>query len=130
MQAGTEGTLLQVLLIDDNPLQLRIRETVLRGAGFPVSIATTAESALALLRTPAFAADLGVIVTDHILPGATGSDFVRHLRQTGITIPVVVLSGLPEAGEEYAGLDVSFRQKPFPPAELIALVRQHLRTAA
>src|SRR5437868_6470416 len=43
----------QVLLIDDNPIQLRVRETILRGAGFQVSIATTAEGALAVLRTAA-----------------------------------------------------------------------------
>lgn len=120
----------QVLLIDDNPLQLRIRETVLRGAGFPVSIATNAESALALLRTPAFAADLGVIVTDHVLPGATGADFVRQIRRAGSTTPVIVISGMPDAEEDYAGLDISFRQKPCPPAELISLVRQYVRSAA
>ena len=40
----------QVLLVDDNPLQLSVREAVLRKAGFQVSVATTAESALATLR--------------------------------------------------------------------------------
>ena len=39
-----------MLLIDDNPLQLKVREAVLRNAGFQVSVATTAESALAMLR--------------------------------------------------------------------------------
>ena len=68
----------QVLLIDDNPIQLRVRETILRGAGFQVSIATTAEGALAVLRTAAN--KFGVIVTDHVLPGASGADFVRELR--------------------------------------------------
>ncbi len=120
----------EVLLVDDDPLQLRIRETVLRSAGFPVSIATNAESALALLRAPAFASGVGVIVTDHILPGASGSELVRRIRQSGTQTPVIVLSGMPEAKEEYGGLDVSFRQKPCPPAELIALVRSHIQAVA
>ena len=111
----------QVLLIDDNPLQLSVRETVLRNAGFTVSIATTAESAMASIRV--LGDSIGVVVTDHIMPGHTGSDFVRELRRENDWVPVIVLSGLPEAETEYQGLDVVFRQKPIPPPELIALVR-------
>lgn len=111
----------QVLLIDDNPLQLSVRETVLRNAGFKVSIATTAESALATLRV--LGDTIGVVVTDHIMPGHSGSQFVSILRQENTWVPVIVLSGLPEAELEYKGMDVVFRQKPIPPPELIALVR-------
>ena len=112
----------QLLLIDDNPLQLSVRETVLRKAGFSVSIATTAESALATLRV--LGDRIGLVVTDHIMPGHSGSDFVRILRHENDDIPVIVLSGLPEAEAEYDGLNVVFRQKPIPPPELIALVRR------
>lgn len=114
----------QVLLIDDNPIQLRVRETILRGAGFQVSIATTAESALSLLRV---ASDkFGVIVTDHVLPGASGADFVRELRKVDATTPVVVVSGMPDVAEEYDGLNTTVRQKPLPPQELIQLVRERM----
>ena len=40
-----------ILLIDDNPVQLRAREAVLRHAGFDTRTATTQESALALLHS-------------------------------------------------------------------------------
>jgi DNA-binding response OmpR family regulator len=39
---------------------------------------------------------------------------------------VLVLSGLAEAEDEYQDLDVMFRLKPFPPDELLALVRSLL----
>lgn len=117
----------QVLLIDDNPVQLRVRETILRGAGFEVSIATTAESALAILRTAT--SRFGVIVTDHVLPGATGADFVRELRKVDSTTPVVVVSGMPDVAEEYEDLNAVVRQKPLPPQELIDLVRERMRAA-
>jgi DNA-binding response OmpR family regulator len=110
-----------VLLIDDNPLQLSVREAVLRKAGFTVAIATTAEGALATLRV--LGERIGVVVTDHTMPGHSGSDFVRILRRENDWVPVIVLSGLPEAKSEYEGLNVVFRQKPMPPPELIALVR-------
>lgn len=113
----------QVLLIDDNAAQLRVREMVLSGAGLQVSVATTAESALALLRSEP-GREIRVIVTDHIMPGATGADFVRELRKVRPDIPVIVISGASEAVEEYEGLDVTFRMKPCAPEELIALVKQ------
>lgn len=114
----------QVLLIDDNSVQLGVRETVLRNAGFSVSIATTAESALATLRV--LGSGIAVVVTDHMMPGRSGADFVRELRKENDRVPVIVLSGLPEAESEYEGLEIEFRQKPLPPLELIALVRANL----
>lgn len=102
-------------------MQLRIRETILRDAGFMVSIATSAESALALLRTagPRF----GVVITDHVLPGASGAEFVRDLRQMNPDVPVIVVSGMPDVVDEYEGSNAVVRQKPLPPPELIQLVR-------
>jgi len=124
LNASQRGTRLrEVLLIDDSPSQLTIRELVLREAGFPVSIATTVEGALALLRSPALAQRLGVIVTDHVMPGATGADFVRELRRVNRDVPVIVVSGMAEAEPEYKGLNVAFLQKPCPPPELIKAVR-------
>jgi DNA-binding NtrC family response regulator len=114
----------QVLLIDDNPLQLTVREAILRDAGFQVSVATNAESALATLR--GLPNRVGVVVTDHIMPGCTGAQLVQQVRALNSWLPVIVLSGLPDAETEYQGLDVVFRSKPFPPSELIELVRSSL----
>lgn len=113
-------------MIDDDPLQLRVREAVLRDAGLEVDVATTAESALALLRSE-LGAGIGTIVTDHIMPGASGAVFVRALWDVKPGIPVIVISGMAEAEDEYVGLDVRFRTKPCPPPELIALVKSSLR---
>ncbi|MGA2689448.1 MAG: response regulator [Candidatus Korobacteraceae bacterium] len=114
----------QVLLVDDNPSQLKVRETVLRNAGFQVCVATTAESALATLR--ALQERIGVVVTDHLMPECNGVGLVQQIRASQNWIPVIVLSGLLEAESEYQGLDVIFRAKPFPPLELIELVQSSL----
>jgi len=106
-----------VLLIDDNLTQLRTREAVLRAAGFSVSSANTAERALTSLRTLAPGPD--VIVTDHVLPGASGSAFVRQLREVCPRVLVIVISGMAEAEGEYKGLNVIFLRKPCPPDRLI-----------
>ena len=118
-----------VLLIDDNPVQLRAREAVLRNAGFETHMATTQETALALLRTAA-AASIGAIITDHIMPGSDGREFVRALRAAKPGVPVIVISGLAEAENDYRGLGITFRQKPCPPEEMIALVRAAISSTA
>jgi DNA-binding response OmpR family regulator len=114
----------QVLLIDDNLTQLRIREAVSREAGFSVSCASTAEQALTFLRSPASGPD--VIVTDHVLPGASGSVFVHQLREISPHVPVLVISGMAEAEGEYANLRVAFLRKPCPPECLIREVKATL----
>ena len=108
-------------------MQLSVREAVLRKAGFQVSIATSVESALATLRV--IRDRIGVIVTDHLMPGCHGLDLVRQIRAENDWIPVIVLSGLPDAQCEYEGLEVVFRAKPLPPPELIELVRSSLAEA-
>ena len=110
-------------MIDDSPIQLRAREGVLRSAGIQAQIATNAESALALMRTPSIAEQLSAIITDHVLDQESGVDFVRKLRRLNGSIPVIVVTGSAEAESDYEGLNIVFRQKPCPAEELIALVR-------
>jgi DNA-binding response OmpR family regulator len=116
----------QVLIIDDDPAQLHVREAVLREAGFSVCTSGDAQAALDLLRNPAVTESLGVIVTDHVMPGASGSVFVKELRRASPQVPVIVVSGLAEAEEEYSALNVTFLHKPCQPEELIRQVRAFL----
>jgi DNA-binding response OmpR family regulator len=122
--------LAHLLLIDDDPVQLSTREAVLRHAGFAVSIATTADGAIALMRTEPLASSLRVIITDHVMPGATGAEFVRTLRTINTTVPVIVVSGLPEIESEYEGLNVRFLPKPCFPQQLIGTVKECLSESA
>jgi CheY-like chemotaxis protein len=116
-----------VLLVDDDPVQLAARQMVLKKAGFDVHVATTAESALALLHSASFRSGLGLIITDHIMPQLSGTEFVKTLRGITSDTPIIVISGLVEAEEEYAPFgDVEFRLKPVNPPDLIELVRSKL----
>ena len=110
----------RILLVDDDPGQLRVRELILRNAGFVTYAVTSAESALTLLaETPD---TIRVVVTDHILPGINGAQMVRQLRQQWPNMPVIVLTGLPSVEDEYAGLAVDILTKPCNPEELIGLL--------
>ena len=121
-----EVDLNHILLIDDDLKQLWLREAVLNAAGFKVARAASAEAALALLRSRPAAGQPDAIITDHLLPGASGAQFVMELRGIHPHVPVFVLTGLSGAETEYDGLNVPFLEKPCAPEQLIRLLREAL----
>jgi len=82
-------------------------------------VANSAPVALEMLGDPGFSSQLSLVITDHIMPGMHGPEFVQNLRAVLPTVPVLVLSGLPDAMDAYEGLDIVFRLKPLAPEELI-----------
>ncbi len=116
----------RILLVDDNYIQSATRRAILEGAGREVCIAQQGQQALELLSEPGTASPLGLVITDHLMPVMGGPEFVTELRQRGYTLPVVVLSGFPDAESAYQGLNVVFRLKPFDPDSLIRLVQDLL----
>ena len=112
-----------LLLIDDNAVQAATRQTILRRAGYFVIAALNPVRALEQFQGGEFPEDIGLVITDHLMPGMSGSEFVRALRKTHPQMPVLVISGLEEAEQEYAGLDVTFRMKPLLPDQLLETVK-------
>lgn len=115
-----------ILLVDDNHIQAATRRAILENCGGEVFIAVHGKQALELLNDAETGKNIGLIITDHLMPVMSGPQFVAELRRQGFTLPVVVLSGLPEAGSAYEGLEVAFRLKPFDPESLITLVQEIL----
>jgi CheY-like chemotaxis protein len=115
-----------VLLIDDNAIQAATRQTILRRAGYYVIAALNPVRALEQLRNSEFPAPIGAVITDHLMPGMNGAEFVRELRKTNPDLPVMVISGLEEAEGEYAGLDARFLLKPLSPELLLSNLRELL----
>jgi CheY-like chemotaxis protein len=111
-----------VLLIDDNAIQAATRQTILKRAGYFVIPVLNPERALQQFRENDFPSEVNLVITDHIMPGMSGSEFVRELRILHPDIPVMVISGLEEAEDEYAGMNVLFRLKPLLPDNLLASV--------
>jgi CheY-like chemotaxis protein len=111
-----------LLLIDDNAVQAATRQTILRRAGYFVIAALNPSRALQQIQSGEFMEEIRLVITDHLMPGMSGSEFVRALRRTHPTMPVLVISGLEEAEQEYTGLDVTFRMKPLLPDHLLEVV--------
>ena len=113
-----------ILLVDDNHIQSATRRAILEVSGREVCIALEGKRALELLNEAENS--IGLIVTDHLMPVMSGPEFVAEVRRRGFTLPVIVLSGLPDAESAYEGLNVVFRLKPFNPDSLIQLVQDLL----
>src|SRR5580692_4245625 len=71
-----------LLLIDDNAVQAATRQTILRRAGYFVIAALNPVRALEQFQGGEFPEDIGLVITDHLMPGMSGSEFVRALRKT------------------------------------------------
>ena len=116
-----------VLLIDDNAVQAAVRQAILRRAGHNVITALSAERILERLRAHDLPEPIGLVITDHIMPGMNGSAFAREVRALEPTLPILVVSGLEEAATEYEGLEVVFRTKPLSPDDLLSTVQALLQ---
>lgn len=112
-----------ILLVDDNAIQAATRKAVLSRTGRNISIASDGEQALRMLEEIGTDCPVSLVITDHLMPGMNGPEFVARLREQYPKMPVMVLSGMGDAEDEYADLDVIFRVKPLPPEEMLALVR-------
>ena len=104
-----------VLLLDDNAIQAATRQTILKRAGYFVIAALNPARALEQFQKDEFPEQIGLVLTDHVMPGMSGAQFVEELRKIRPTLPVLVISGLEEAEAEYADLNVVFKLKPLLP---------------
>jgi two-component system KDP operon response regulator KdpE len=118
----------RVLVVDDEQQILRALRTSLRGAGYEVDTAETAETALAAaaMRPPE------AVILDLVLPDGTGTEVARELREWS-SAPIIVLSAVGEEREKVAALDAGaddYVTKPVGIDELLARLRAVLRRTA
>ena len=117
-----------VFLVDDNPENLTLLATLLRGAGHVVRIANNGRRALSILEThPA-----ELLLLDVAMPGMDGFAVCRALKEREATrgIPVLFISALDAPVDKVAAFRagaVDYVTKPFEPAEVLARVDTHLR---
>jgi two-component system KDP operon response regulator KdpE len=124
---GSDLSRQRVLVVDDEPQILRALETNLRGAGYDVETAATAETALAA----AAAQPPDAVILDLVLPDGRGTDVCRELRRWS-EAPVILLSVVGDESEKVAALDAGaddYVEKPFGIEELLARLRAALRRA-
>ncbi len=121
MTTASAGTLHLLLAEDDKQL----RTSIVRGlkeASYTVEQTGTGTQALSLAESETFDA----IILDILLPGLSGLDVCRSIRERGDPIPILMLTALDSVEQRIAGLDAGaddYLIKPFDFGELLARLR-------
>ncbi len=114
-----------VHVVDDDVAVRKSLAFLLASEGLPVRLH---ESASAFLDEVADA-EAGCVVTDVRMPGIDGLELIRRLKERGITLPVIVITGhadVPMAVQAMKEGAIDFLEKPFGDEVFLATVREAL----
>jgi two-component system response regulator FixJ len=116
-----------VHVVDDDEAVRESLAFLLRAAQIEVK---TYDSAVTFLRNPPAG---GCVVTDVRMPEVSGIDMLQRLRELGLTLPVIVITGhgdVPLAVEAMKAGAVDFIEKPFDDEVLLSAIRAALTRRA
>ncbi|MDQ7835068.1 MAG: ATP-binding protein [Humidesulfovibrio sp.] len=119
-----------VLLVDDEASLLSVWREALTGLGYEVTTAGSGEEALTIFAANPDTFDL--VLTDQIMPGLSGTDFVGGVRALRPGLPVIVWTGFSDtaAREAAAGLGVfEILSKPVRQADLVQCMERALKAS-
>jgi DNA-binding response OmpR family regulator len=114
-----------LLVEDERTLRVALRDAF-AGEGYAVEVAADGHEARAALRAQRF----DLVVLDVMLPGPSGLELLRELRQRDTDTPVLLLTARGEEGDKVLGLELGaddYVSKPFSLRELLARVKAMLR---
>lgn len=122
-----------ILVVDDNRDNAEIIRSYLEVRGYPITVATSGEEALALFETVRPA----LVLLDVMMPGRDGWEVCRIMKQhpeLGRTVRIIMVTALNELDDKREALQTGaddYVEKPFDLATLAATVQRNLamRTA-
>ncbi len=116
----------RILLIEDEPGLVLTLSDLLSAEGYEVEAATDGLKGL----EKALGRRFDLIILDVMLPGKSGFDICRELRQKGSDIAILMLTAKTQVIDRVVGLKLGaddYLTKPFDPSELLARVEARLR---
>lgn len=119
---------MRILIVEDNPRIAGFLRKGLSEEGYIVETSANGDEGFERARDESFDA----AIVDVMLPGRSGIDLVRALREEGSALPILLLTALGRSEEKVQGLDAGaddYLTKPFDFSELSARLRALLRRA-
>ena len=117
---------MRVLLVEDEPSAARVLAKGLREQAYAVDLAADGEAALFQIGT----SDYDAVVLDVMLPLKDGLSVCRTIRQSGSTVPILMVTARDAVEARIEGLDCGaddYLVKPFDFRELLARLRAIIR---
>src|SRR5579884_2801625 len=119
----------KILIVEDDPHILLGLEEVLKSESFDVAVCNRGDQAIAAFQQHRPA----LVVLDVMLPGLSGYDICKRLREKKITTPILMLTAKGQEIDKVVGLDLGaddYVTKPFGVRELLARIHALLRRGA
>ena len=121
-QSETDST---VFVVDDDQEVRTGLQQLLNAIGLPVQTYSSAQSFLDFIDE----SQPGCVVTDIQMPGMTGIELQKELRERNVRLPVIVITAHGDvsfAVEAFHGGAIDFLQKPYRPQHMISQIREAL----
>ena len=116
----------RILVVEDEEaLALGIKDALIH-SGYETEVVLNGQAALEELRTGRF----DLVVLDIMLPGMSGLDVLRELRDSKEDVRIIVLTALADESDVVRGFELGaddYMAKPFSPRELVARVNAQFR---
>jgi len=113
---------MSVLVVDDDPIVLASCRRILEAEGISIETATSVAEALVAMARRSF----GLLIVDLKMPEHDGLHLLERVRESGVHVPVIVMSGYPTSETIQSSLEsgaYAFIPKPFTPEELLTSVQ-------
>src|SRR4030042_2886308 len=114
-----------ILVVDDAPDTLELLQRNLESRGYQVFTAPNAMEAIKILETTV----VDLVITDLKMPGASGIELIRHIRENFRDIEVMMITGYPTIESAVKAVKSGAEEyltKPFTDIELFSAVKQVL----
>jgi|ERR1035441_2841751 DNA-binding response OmpR family regulator len=115
-----------ILVIEDDAQILKVLHRLFAAEGYVIVSASNGTQGLELFSTQT----VDAVVLDLMLPGVSGRDICRSMKQSAPDTPVVIVSAISEVADKVLLLELGaddYVTKPFSPRELLARVQAAIR---
>lgn len=112
-----------ILIAEDNELILRTIEHKLLKEGYEIVLTRNGKDAIEKIKE----IDFDLIITDIMMPFASGIEILSEMKSIGKTTPVIILSSMGQEEVVVEAFDLGasdFMIKPFSPNELIIRIKR------
>lgn len=114
-----------ILVVDDDPLVLDNTVAMLEDMGHMVSSASSGSEALEMLPR---IADLGMVISDQLMPGMTGVQLAREIAASRPYLPIMLVSGYSDLADDPM-MKLPLLAKPFNQRSLDLAIRNVLASS-
>lgn len=118
----------KIIVVEDEPSLIFTLQDTLESEGYEVTVVSDGNKAIETVKK----VDPDLMLLDIMLPGVSGYDICKEVRDLKYTFPVIMLTARDQEIDKVAGLNIGaddYMTKPFGVKELLARIKARLRRA-